>query len=127
MRKVLGFVALSLGLILIAGAALVSWVFAPRLTVLPADTDALRVLGGNAAMLVNPTSLTGPTYGPGVLRDVPVTLWHGRHDAMVPTTHGEWLAERIPGARRRILEDEGHVSLVLRFDAILDELLAESA
>jgi hypothetical protein len=46
---------------------------------------------------------------------------------MVPTTHGEWLAERIPGARRRILEDEGHVSLVLRFDAILDELLAESA
>jgi len=26
-----------------------------------------------------------------------------------------------------ILEDEGHVSLVLRFDAILDELLAESA
>lgn len=58
---------------------------------------------------------------------VPVTVWHGRHDAMVPTTHGEWLAERIPGARRRILEDEGHVSLVLRFDAILDELLAESA
>jgi len=76
MRKVLGFVALSLGLVLIAGAALVSWVFAPKLTVLPADTDALRVLGGNAAMLVNPTSLTGPTYGPGVLRDVPVALWH---------------------------------------------------
>jgi len=55
---------------------------------------------------------------------VPVTVWHGRHDAMVPTTHGEWLADRIPGARRQILEDEGHLSLVLRFDAILDELLA---
>jgi pimeloyl-ACP methyl ester carboxylesterase len=55
--------------------------------------------------------------------DVPVTVWHGRHDAMVPTAHGEWLAERVPGARPRILEDEGHVSLVLRFETILDELL----
>lgn len=55
---------------------------------------------------------------------VPATVWHGRHDAMVPTAHGEWLADRIPGARRRILEDEGHLSLLVRFDAILDELLA---
>jgi pimeloyl-ACP methyl ester carboxylesterase len=53
----------------------------------------------------------------------PVTVWHGRHDAMVPTAHGEWLAERVPGARARILDDEGHLSLVLRFDAVLDELL----
>ena len=57
--------------------------------------------------------------------DTPVTVWHGRHDAMVPTAHGEWLADRIPGARRRILDDEGHLSLVLRFGTILDELLAE--
>lgn len=57
--------------------------------------------------------------------DVPVTVWHGRHDAMVPTTHGEWLADRIPGARRRILDDEGHLSLVLRFGTILHELLTE--
>ena len=56
--------------------------------------------------------------------DVPVTVWHGRHDAMVPTEHGEWLAERVPGARPRILEDEGHLSLVLRFETVLDELLA---
>ena len=58
---------------------------------------------------------------------VPVTVWHGRHDAMVPTAHGEWLAERIPGARPRILEDEGHLSLVVRFGAVLDELLAAGA
>jgi pimeloyl-ACP methyl ester carboxylesterase len=56
---------------------------------------------------------------------VPVTVWQGRHDAMVPTTHGEWLAGHVPGARRRILEDEGHLSLVLRFGAILDDLLAQ--
>ena len=55
---------------------------------------------------------------------VPVTVWQGRHDAMVPTTHGEWLADRIPGARRRILDDEGHLSLLARYGTILDELLA---
>ena len=55
---------------------------------------------------------------------VPVTVWHGRHDLMVPTTHGEWLVEHVPGAEARILDDEGHLSLVLRFGAILDELLA---
>lgn len=58
---------------------------------------------------------------------VPVTIWHGRQDAMVPTAHGEWLAQHIPGARRRILDDEGHLSLVLRFDAILDDLHANVA
>jgi len=55
---------------------------------------------------------------------VPVTVWHGRHDAMVPTSHGEWLAERVPGARSRILGEEGHLSLVLRFGEVVDELLA---
>lgn len=57
---------------------------------------------------------------------VPVTVWHGRHDAMVPTTHGEWLAGHVPGARARILADEGHLSLVLRFGTILDDLLGVS-
>src|SRR3954452_7870147 len=83
MRKVLGIISLSLGLVLVAAAALVSWVIAPKLTVLPSDTNTLRVYGGNAAMLVNPTSLSGTTYGPGVLRDVPVTLWH--HTKIVRT------------------------------------------
>jgi pimeloyl-ACP methyl ester carboxylesterase len=55
---------------------------------------------------------------------VPVAVWHGRHDVMVPTAHGEWLAEHIPGARNRILADEGHLSLVLRFGEVVDELLA---
>jgi pimeloyl-ACP methyl ester carboxylesterase len=55
--------------------------------------------------------------------EVPVTVWHGRHDLMVPTTHGEWLAEHLPRARSRILADEGHLSLVLDFGAVLDELL----
>ena len=54
---------------------------------------------------------------------IPVTVWQGLHDAMVPPTHGEWLAAHVPGARRRILPDEGHLSLVARFGDVLDDLL----
>jgi pimeloyl-ACP methyl ester carboxylesterase len=54
---------------------------------------------------------------------VPVAVWQGRVDAMVPFAHGRWLAEHVPGARARFFEDEGHISLVLRFGEIVDELL----
>jgi pimeloyl-ACP methyl ester carboxylesterase len=54
----------------------------------------------------------------------PVTVWQGRQDAMVPYAHGEWLATHVAGARGMLLEGEGHVSLVSRFDEIVDDLLA---
>ena len=41
---------------------------------------------------------------------VPVSVWQGRQDAMVPYAHGEWLAAHIAGARPRLFEDEGHLS-----------------
>jgi 3-oxoadipate enol-lactonase len=40
---------------------------------------------------------------------VPTLVVHGRHDRMVPVGNGEILAERIPGARLRILEESGHL------------------
>jgi pimeloyl-ACP methyl ester carboxylesterase len=54
---------------------------------------------------------------------VPVAVWQGRRDAMVPYAHGAWLGEQVPGARARLFEDEGHLSLTLRFDEIVDELV----
>jgi pimeloyl-ACP methyl ester carboxylesterase len=51
----------------------------------------------------------------------PVAIWHGDQDRMVPFTHGEWLARRIPGARRHLMPGAGHLSM--RFDAIFDDLL----
>jgi pimeloyl-ACP methyl ester carboxylesterase len=54
---------------------------------------------------------------------VPVTIWQGRHDLMVPPAHGEWLGEHVAGARLRFEETEGHVSLLeTRMPAILAEL-----
>jgi pimeloyl-ACP methyl ester carboxylesterase len=42
---------------------------------------------------------------------VPVLLWQGRQDKMVPFAHGEWLAERIPNVEARFTEEDGHVTL----------------
>jgi pimeloyl-ACP methyl ester carboxylesterase len=55
---------------------------------------------------------------------VPVTVWQGREDAMVPYAHGAWLGRNVRGARARLFEDEGHLSLPLRLGEILDDLLA---
>ena len=43
---------------------------------------------------------------------VPVLLLHGRHDQFVPFAHGQWLAERVPGAEAWLFDDEGHLSLM---------------
>lgn len=44
--------------------------------------------------------------------EVPVAVWQGRHDRMVPFAHGEWLNSHIATSRSRLLEDEGHISLL---------------
>lgn len=59
---------------------------------------------------------------------VPVTVWQGDLDLMVPFAHGTWLAEHIRTATARSAPGHGHISLVTRFrDEILDDLLAASA
>ena len=52
-----------------------------------------------------------------------VVIWHGRQDRMVPSAHGRWLADHIPGARHRLFDDEGHISIIGLFDRSLDDLL----
>lgn len=55
---------------------------------------------------------------------VPVAVWQGGADQMVPFAHGEALGAAIPGARTHLLADEGHLSIVVgSFDAVLRELL----
>ncbi len=54
---------------------------------------------------------------------VPVAVWQGTLDMMVPFAHAEWLAAHVPGARRHLVEGEGHISLRNRMPEILDDLL----
>jgi pimeloyl-ACP methyl ester carboxylesterase len=55
---------------------------------------------------------------------VPVSIWQGEHDMMVPFAHGQWLAAHVPGADVHLYDDEGHVSLVNRLPEILDSLVS---
>lgn len=58
---------------------------------------------------------------------VPVALWHGGLDLMVPFSHGQWLARAIPDARANLFDEEGHLSLgVSRISAIIDDLVASA-
>jgi pimeloyl-ACP methyl ester carboxylesterase len=54
---------------------------------------------------------------------VPVAIWQGDEDRMVPFDHGRWLATHIPGAAVHLEPGEGHLSLLTnRLDAILADL-----
>ena len=55
----------------------------------------------------------------------PVSLWQGSEDLMVPFSHGQWLAEHIPGVQAHLETGEGHLSInVGSIDRILDELIS---
>jgi pimeloyl-ACP methyl ester carboxylesterase len=45
--------------------------------------------------------------------EVPVLVMHGQQDMFVPRSHGEWLAANIPGAQARMLDDDGHLTLLV--------------
>ena len=58
---------------------------------------------------------------------VPVAIWHGTDDRMVPFAHGRWLAEHVPGAEAHLVAGAGHVSIAhgdADNAAILDALTA---
>jgi pimeloyl-ACP methyl ester carboxylesterase len=55
---------------------------------------------------------------------VPVQVWQGSDDLMVPFAHGQWLAAHVPGATAVLVQGEGHLSMVGRID---DGMLALSA
>ena len=59
---------------------------------------------------------------------VPVTVWQGGQDRIIPVAHGKWFADHVPGARFQLHPEDGHVSLLhRRFGAMLDDLIARGS
>jgi pimeloyl-ACP methyl ester carboxylesterase len=56
---------------------------------------------------------------------VPVHIWQGGHDRMVPVAHGRWLVAHCGSACPHLDPAQGHLTLMVdSLEAILDELVA---
>jgi pimeloyl-ACP methyl ester carboxylesterase len=56
---------------------------------------------------------------------VPVAIWQGDQDLMVPLAHGRWLTRALPDASPHLLPGAGHISVITdSIDDIIDELLS---
>jgi pimeloyl-ACP methyl ester carboxylesterase len=59
----------------------------------------------------------------GAIR-VPVHVWQGGHDRMVPFAHGRWLAAHIPTAIPHLDPEDGHLRIIVQeMGEILDALI----
>jgi pimeloyl-ACP methyl ester carboxylesterase len=57
---------------------------------------------------------------------VPVLLYQGDEDKMVPFGHGQWLAAHLPQEklRKNLIQGQGHISIFVgQSESILDELI----
>lgn len=100
MRRITWYVGLVVGLLLLVAAPIIRWGVAPAVSVLPSDTDTLRVYSGTATTVINPSVARGTLFGPALLHNQPVTV---QHRVTVTDTNGNnaLVAERkavsIPG------------------------------
>lgn len=58
---------------------------------------------------------------------VPVALWYGRSDVMVPLAMGEHLAQTIPGSRLHDVDDGAHFSTINNHISVICEDLRSTA
>ena len=56
---------------------------------------------------------------------VPVSIWQGDQDLMVPGAHGRWLCANVGGAEAHLLPEEGHLTLFANRIGDIQAWLAE--
>ncbi len=94
-----------------------------RLGLIAASTEALRQGVGGA--VIDGLLYTRPWGFSLAEVAVPVLLWQGELDNIVPPAMGHYLAERIPGCKARFCPADGHFSLAFTrtreiFSSLLD-------
>jgi pimeloyl-ACP methyl ester carboxylesterase len=82
--------------------------------------------GGPDGLIDDDVAFTVPWgFDLGAVR-VPVLVVQGAEDRVIPRHHGERLAAGLPDAELRLLDGEGHVSVLRELPAALDWLLARA-
>lgn len=56
--------------------------------------------------------------------ELPVLLWHGDRDNIVPESHGRWLAQTLPNCHPNWVPGQGHYLVLDHFREILSSLLS---
>ncbi len=84
-----------------------------RVPELMAAATAQALVEGAAGWIDDDRALLAPWGFDLAHTSVPVEVWTGGDDRMVPPAHGAWIAARIPGARLVHHVDAGHISLVV--------------
>jgi pimeloyl-ACP methyl ester carboxylesterase len=83
--------------------------------------EAFRQGGQGAAddllLLMRPWTVRLPEI------QVPVRLWHGEADDVVPVAMGRHLAQAIPGCRAEFVPGGGHYLVFERLGAVLDAMI----
>jgi len=80
-----------------------------RATLVASSKEAMR--HGAEAAACDGLLLSGPWDFPLEQIQVPVQLWHGERDIVVPPAMGRHLARAIPTCRARFFPEDGHFSL----------------
>ena len=94
------------------------------------EADKAQMTGEFAEWFAE-TLRVGMVHGTAGLRDDELAImsdWgfrvaDARSVVILPSSHGRWLADHIPGARYRSFDNEGHMSIIGLFDRSLDDLL----
>lgn len=80
----------------------------PDLAVIIRDTTAEQNVNGVWGWVDDDLAFTKPWgFDPSAVK-VPIAIWWGAQDVLVPPTHGEWLAANVPNAVTRVMPDGGH-------------------
>ena len=81
-----------------------------------------------AAGAVSDLRLYGAGWGFRLNRiRVPIDLWHGEKDHIVPVAMGRWMAATLPGCHATFLPEHGHFSLILEgMQTILGQIAARN-